>query len=186
MDCLCEIFYRANESSTYDRVNSYRSSIKVVHVVVVVVAVKPDRQTGTALKFSLDVQDPLVVAPDEPGEQRAVVLDAGRRVDGSQQGRAAGDLELDEGRRLLGAAVEQAVREATQTLDAQMTIGWTQQGRRDGELVVVGQNVTAGKRQRVALLVLWFIYGSPRQDIDYVSGQDQQRFSIVQSCSEYF
>jgi len=183
---LCEIFYRANESSTYDRVNSYRSSIKVVHVVVVVVAVKPDRQTGTALKFSLDVQDPLVVAPDEPGEQRTVVLDAGRRVDGSQQGRAAGDLELDEGRRLLGAAVEQAVREATQTLDAQMTIGRTQQGRRDGQLVVVGQNVTAGKRQRVALLVLWFIYGSPRQDIDYVSGQDQQRFSIVQSCSEYF
>ena len=37
--------------------------------------------TGTALKFSLDVQNPLVVSSDELSGQRAVILDSGQRVD---------------------------------------------------------------------------------------------------------
>ena len=68
------------------------------------------------------MQNPLVVSSDELRQQRAIVLDGGRRVNGAQDGDASRYLELDE-RRLRGAAVDEAVGVAIQSLDAEM-IDW--------------------------------------------------------------
>jgi len=37
--------------------------------------------TWTALKFSIDMQNPLAVTSDKLGGQRAVIFDRGRRID---------------------------------------------------------------------------------------------------------
>jgi len=90
--------------------------------------------TRAVLKLSLDVQNPLAVSPDELGDQRAIVLDRGRRVDGPQEGRASRNLELYVRRLRRGAGVEQAVRVAGGSVDDQLAM-WTHQRRRDGKLV---------------------------------------------------
>ena len=59
------------------------------------------KRTWTALKFSLDMENPLVISSDELRAQRVIVLDGRRRVDEPQDGRLARDLELYE-RRLRG------------------------------------------------------------------------------------